>query len=30
MIDSDREHLLEGWERAIGRASNWVVPPKER
>lgn len=30
MSDSDRERLLEGWSRAIGRAANWIVPAKDR
>jgi glycerol kinase len=29
MSDSERERLIEGWGRAIGRASNWIVPSKE-
>jgi glycerol kinase len=30
MNDSERESLIEGWKRAIGRASNWIVPAKDR
>ena len=30
MSDSDRERLIEGWSRAIGRAANWIVPAKDR